>query len=79
MQVESNYNPRVIGGVREIGLMQIRPHRGDAGFQGQRQDLAKPEVNIHYGVTYLSKASRLANGDLCPTLINIAPVMARRS
>jgi len=26
-------------------------------------------VNIHYGVTYLSQAWRLANGDLCRALM----------
>ena len=70
VQVESNYNPRVIGGVGEIGLMQIRPQTAAMlGFRGSAADLAKPEVNIHYGVTYLSKAWRLANGDLCRTLM----------
>jgi hypothetical protein len=70
VQVESNYNPRVIGGVGEIGLMQIRPQTAAMlGFRGSAADLAKPEINIHYGVTYLSKAWRLANGDLCRTLM----------
>jgi len=70
VQVESNYNPRVIGGVGEIGLMQIRPQTAAMlGFRGSAEDLAKPEINIHYGVTYLSKAWRLANGDLCRTLM----------
>ncbi len=70
VQVESNYNPRVVGGVGEIGLMQIRPQTAAMlGFKGSAADLAKPEVNIHYGVTYLSKAWRLANGDLCRTLM----------
>ena len=70
VQVESNYNPSVVGGVGEIGLMQIRPQTAAMlGFRGSIADLAKPEVNIHYGVTYLSKAWRLANGDLCRTLM----------
>jgi soluble lytic murein transglycosylase-like protein len=70
VQVESNYNPYVIGGVGEIGLMQIRPQTAAMlGFRGSTEDLAKPEINIHYGVTYLSKAWRLANGDLCRTLM----------
>lgn len=70
VQVESNYNPYVIGGVGEIGLMQIRPQTAAMlGFRGTPAELAKPEVNIHYGVTYLSKAWRLANGDLCRTLM----------
>jgi hypothetical protein len=70
VQVESNYNPSTVGGVGEIGLMQIRPQTAAMlGFRGSNEDLAKPEVNIHYGVTYLSKAWRLANGDLCRTLM----------
>jgi soluble lytic murein transglycosylase-like protein len=70
VQVESNYNPATIGGVGEIGLMQIRPQTAAMlGFRGSNEDLARPEINIHYGVTYLSKAWRLANGDLCRTLM----------
>jgi transglycosylase-like protein with SLT domain len=68
--VESNYNPATIGGVGEIGLMQIRPGTAAMlGFKGSTEDLAKPEINIHYGVAYLSKAWRLASGDLCRTLM----------
>jgi transglycosylase-like protein with SLT domain len=70
VQVESNYNPSVIGGVGEIGLMQIRPGTAAMlGFRGSAEELAKPETNIHYGVIYLSKAWRLADGDLCRTLM----------
>jgi soluble lytic murein transglycosylase-like protein len=70
VHVESNYNPSVIGGVGEIGLMQVRPETAAMlGFRGSAEELAKPEINIHYGVTYLSKAWRLANGDLCRTLM----------
>jgi hypothetical protein len=85
VQVESNYDPSVIGGVGEIGLMQIRPGTAAMlGFRGSAADLAKPEINIHYGVTYLSKAWRLANGDLCRTLMKYRAghgeeVMTRRS
>jgi hypothetical protein len=70
VRVESNYDPTVIGGVGEIGLMQIRPSTAAMlGFKGSTEELAKPEVNIHYGVIYLSKAWRLANGDLCRALM----------
>jgi len=70
VQVESNYDPSVIGGVGEIGLMQIRPGTAAMlGFRGSAEELAKPEINIHYGVAYLSKAWRLANGDLCRPLM----------
>ena len=70
VHVESDYNPATIGGVGEIGLMQIRPETAAMlGFRGSKEDLAKPEINIHYGVIYLSKAWRLANGDLCRALM----------
>lgn len=70
VQVESNYDPSTIGGVGEIGLMQIRPETAAMlGFRGSNEELAKPEINIHYGVIYLSKAWRLANGDLCRALM----------
>jgi soluble lytic murein transglycosylase-like protein len=66
MGVESGYNPGAIGGVGEIGLMQILPSTARMlGFSGTLAELAVPESNIHYGVTYLAKAWRLAGGDLC--------------
>ncbi|HVX75102.1 MAG TPA: transglycosylase SLT domain-containing protein [Bradyrhizobium sp.] len=70
VHVESNYDPNVIGSVGEIGLMQVRPETAAMlGFRGSNEELAKPEVNVHYGVLYLSKAWRLANGDLCRALM----------
>jgi Transglycosylase SLT domain len=70
VHVESNYDPSVIGSVGEIGLMQVRPETAAMlGFRGSNEELAKPEVNVHYGVIYLSKAWRLANGDLCRALM----------
>jgi soluble lytic murein transglycosylase-like protein len=70
VDIESNYDPSAIGAVGEIGLMQIGPGTAAMlGFRGSAGELAKPEVNIHYGVAYLSKAWRLANGDLCRTLM----------
>src|SRR5260370_5696650 len=49
VHVESNYDPAVIGGVGEIGLMQIRPATPPLlGFRRSPQDLPKPETNIHY-------------------------------
>ncbi|MGH6867277.1 MAG: transglycosylase SLT domain-containing protein, partial [Methylocella sp.] len=59
-----------IGGVGEIGLMQVRPGTAAMlGFKGDLAELARPDVNIHYGVTYLGQAWRLANGDLCRALM----------
>ncbi len=66
MAVESGYNAGAIGGVGEIGLMQILPSTARMlGFTGSNAELAMPENNIRYGVTYLAQAWRLAGGDLC--------------
>src|SRR5204862_5500578 len=68
--IESGYDPGAIGGVGEIGLMQVRPGTAAMlGFKGDLAELARPEVNIHYGVTYLGQAWHLANGDLCLALM----------
>jgi soluble lytic murein transglycosylase-like protein len=68
--VESRYDPDVIGRAGEIGLMQVRPETASMlGFRGTAAELAKPDVNIHYGVTYLAQAWRLAQGDLCRALM----------
>ncbi len=68
--VESRYDSTVIGGVGEIGVMQVRPETAAMlGFRGTTAELANPDINIHYGVMYLSKAWRLAGGDLCRALM----------
>jgi soluble lytic murein transglycosylase-like protein len=68
--VESGFNPAVIGGAGEIGLMQILPSTARMlGFAGSNADLAVPETNIHFGVTYLARAWRLAGGDLCTAVM----------
>jgi hypothetical protein len=68
--VESGYDPGAVGAVGEIGLMQVRPETAALlGFRGDLAELARPEVNIHYGVTYLSQAWRLTGGDLCRSLM----------
>jgi soluble lytic murein transglycosylase-like protein len=68
--VESGYEPGAIGAVGEVGLMQVRPGTAAMlGFKGDLAELAKPDVNVRYGVTYLSEAWRLAGGDLCRALM----------
>ncbi|QOZ75422.1 lytic transglycosylase domain-containing protein [Bradyrhizobium sp. CCBAU 53351] len=68
--VESGYNSAVIGSVGEIGLMQVRPETAAMlGFRGSDAELAEPDINIHYGVLYLSQAWRLAGGDICRALM----------
>jgi soluble lytic murein transglycosylase-like protein len=70
MAVESGYNAGAIGGAGEIGLMQILPSTARMlGFAGTNADLAVPDTNIHYGVTYLARAWRLAGGDLCTAVM----------
>ncbi|QPF90210.1 lytic transglycosylase domain-containing protein [Bradyrhizobium commune] len=68
--VESGYNSAVVGSVGEVGLMQVRPETAAMlGFRGNSSELAEPDINIHYGVIYLSRAWRLAAGDLCRALM----------
>lgn len=68
--VESGYDPGARGAAGEVGLMQVRPETAAMlGFRGDSAELARPEINIHYGVTYLSEAWRLAGGDLCRALM----------
>ncbi|WP_349631446.1 transglycosylase SLT domain-containing protein [Bradyrhizobium sp. BR 10289] len=68
--VESGYNSSVVGSVGEVGLMQVRPETAAMlGFRGTAEELAKPDINVHYGVLYLSRAWRLSGGDLCRTLM----------
>jgi hypothetical protein len=50
--------------------MQVRPKTAALlGFQGTSADLAEPRTNLRYGVGYLAKAWRLADGDLCRALM----------
>lgn len=70
MGVESGYNPAVIGADGEIGLMQVMPPTARMlGFTGSMAEFAAPEINIKYGVRYLSQAWAKAGGDLCTALM----------
>lgn len=67
---ESGFNPNVIGGAGEIGLMQVLPSTARMmGFSGSLTDLAVPETNIQYGVKYLARAWRLGGRDICTTVM----------
>jgi soluble lytic murein transglycosylase-like protein len=69
-QVESAYDPQAIGAVGEVGLMQVRPQTAAMlGYRGDRDGLFDPETNVRYGVMYLARAWRLAQGDVCRTLM----------
>jgi len=68
--VESGYNSAIVGNAGEVGLMQVRLETAVAlGFKGNATELAELDLNIHYGVLYLSRAWQLAGGDLCRTLM----------
>jgi hypothetical protein len=70
VRIESRYDPTAVGSIGEIGLMQVRPKTAALlGFQGTTAELAEPRTNLRYGVGYLAKAWRLADGDLCRTLM----------
>ncbi len=68
--VESAYNPNAVGGVGEVGLMQVLPTTAAMlGHRGAVSALFDPDLNIRYGITYLAQAWRLTGGDLCETLM----------
>ena len=70
IRVESSFNPHAVGGVGEVGLMQVRPETAAMlGFSGGVTDLFEPETNILYGVRYLARAWQLAQGDVCRALM----------
>lgn len=68
--VESSYDPAAVGSLDEVGLMQVRPGTAAMlGFEGTARALFAPAVNVRYGVRYLAEAWRLAEGDVCRTLM----------
>lgn len=70
VRIESRYDPTAVGSIGEVGLMQVRPKTAALlGFQGSTAELAEPQTNLRYGVSYLAKAWRLAGGDLCRALM----------
>lgn len=69
VRVESNYDPRAVGG-SALGLMQIKHATAQGmGFSGSRADLFDPATNLEWGMRYLAGARRLARGDLCGTVM----------
>jgi soluble lytic murein transglycosylase-like protein len=70
VRVESEWDQDLTGLAGEIGLMQILPATArDIGFLDSTEALYDPETNIRWGIRYLSEAYRLANGDLCQTVL----------
>jgi soluble lytic murein transglycosylase-like protein len=70
VRVESDWDQSMTGLAGEIGLMQIKPETArEMGFVGENDKLYEPDTNIRWGVRYLAEAWRLANGDLCQTVL----------
>ena len=70
VRVESDWDQSMTGFAGEIGLMQIKPETArDMGFIEQDDMLYDPDTNIRWGVRYLAEAWKLANGDLCQTVL----------
>lgn len=69
-EVESGFNPKAVGGVGEIGLMQVLPSTARMlGFRAPLPELFDPETNIRYGVRYLGEAWRKTGNDICGTVM----------
>ncbi len=65
--VKSGYDAGAVGG---IGLMQVRLRTAAMlGHTGPAGALLEPAKNVRFGVTYLAQAWKLAQGDLCRTLM----------
>lgn len=68
--VESGFDPRAIGGVGEIGLMQILPSTARMlGFSDATPKLFEPATNVRYGVRYLAEAWRMTGEDICASVM----------
>lgn len=68
--VESAYKPDAVGDAGEVGLMQVLPSTATMlGHTGTVEQLSVPAINIQYGTQYLAGAWRLADGDICTTVM----------
>ncbi len=68
--VESGFDVRAVGGVGEIGLMQVLPSTARMlGFAEPLPRLFDPETNIKYGVRYLGEAWKKTGEDICGTVM----------
>lgn len=69
VRIESRYNPNARNGVH-MGLTQIN-HRTarSLGFSGAPSALLEPDTNLRYGLKYLGDAYKLADGDVCGTIL----------
>ena len=70
VQVESSWNPMTTGAAGEVGLMQIKPDTARyLGYRGSREHLYEPDTNVRWGMKYLAGAWKLADGDICQTVL----------
>jgi transglycosylase-like protein with SLT domain len=70
MEIESGFDPQARGADGEVGLMQVMPATARMlGFRGSLDELGMPATNIAFGVEYLALANKLADGDLCTTVM----------
>ncbi len=69
VRIESRFNPAARNGPY-YGLSQISITTARSlGFSGDPSGLLNPETNLRYGMNYLGTAYKLANGDLCGTIL----------
>lgn len=85
IQQESKFNPNIIGGYGEIGLMQIKPKTAlwitalnKIEFH-DKQDLFSPAVNIKIGILYLKYLNKkYGNAKYSTAAYNMGPRNLRR-
>lgn len=64
-KVESGYNPNTRGAAGEYGVYQMKCATAkDIGFSGNCSELLNATTNIRVGLTHLSIAMKLSNGNL---------------
>ena len=66
IQMESTYNPKLMGKKGEYGLGQILCSTARSqGFTGKCDQLHDPSVNLEYSMSYLRYALDQTNNDIC--------------
>jgi len=69
VRVESRYNPAARNGAN-LGLTQISYATARSmGYGGSASGLMDANTNLQFGILYLARAYRLADGDTCRTVL----------
>jgi len=69
VRLESRYNAGARSGPN-LGLTQVNLQTARSlGYKGDPGGLLDPETNLRYGLKYLARAYRLADGDTCGTVL----------